>query len=89
MKSGGVQVTVADVDADGKLEIVAADTHGTLAVFTAAGTELWERHVKSGIAQASSSGISPAVLRTDSPLGIDCALWSLQSQMPCRACGPC
>ena len=57
MKSGGVQVTVADVDADGLLEIVAADTHGTLAVFTAAGTELWERHVKSGIAQAGSSGL--------------------------------
>ena len=43
---------MADVNADGMLEIVACDTHGTLAVFTAGATELWERHVKSGIAQA-------------------------------------
>ena len=42
---------MADVNADGRLEVVAADTHGTLAVFTAKAEELWERHVKSGIAQ--------------------------------------
>lgn len=46
------QVTVADVDADGQLEVVAGDTRGTLAVFTKEGTELWERHVASAITQA-------------------------------------
>ena len=49
---GPVQVTVADVDGDGQLEIVAGDTLGTLAVFTAQGQEVWERHVKSGLSQA-------------------------------------
>ena len=45
------QVTVADVDGDSQLEVVAGDTLGTLAVFTAQGHEVWERHVKSGLSQ--------------------------------------
>ena len=49
-----LQVTVADVDGDGLLEVVAADTLGTLAVFTAQGHEVWERHVKSGLSQVRS-----------------------------------
>lgn len=45
------QVAVADINGDGLLELVAADTRGNVAAFSADGTELWERHVKSLIAQ--------------------------------------
>ncbi len=45
------QVAVADINGDGALEIVAADARGNVAAFSADGSELWERHVKSLVAQ--------------------------------------
>ncbi|EIE24136.1 integrin alpha N-terminal domain-containing protein [Coccomyxa subellipsoidea C-169] len=50
------QVAVADINGDGALEIVAADARGNVAAFSADGSELWERHVKSLVAQAPSLG---------------------------------
>lgn len=48
------QVTVVDVNLDGTLEIIAADTKGNVAVFDSHGKELWERHTGHLIAQVSS-----------------------------------
>jgi len=45
------QVAVADVNNDGRLELVAADSRGNLAAFTADGKEVWERHLQSQIHQ--------------------------------------
>ncbi|GJP35206.1 hypothetical protein CLOM_g19716 [Closterium sp. NIES-68] len=50
------QVVAADVNHDGKLEIVAADTRGNVAAFSSEGKELWERHLASLIAQGASVG---------------------------------
>ncbi|GMH39270.1 hypothetical protein BSKO_07168 [Bryopsis sp. KO-2023] len=50
------QVLVADVNGDGEIEIVAADRHGSVAMFNIYGKELWERHLKSSIAQAPVAG---------------------------------
>ena len=45
------QVAVGDVDGDGRLELVAADSHGNLAVFTPEAEEVWEVHLGSPILQ--------------------------------------
>lgn len=45
------QVAVGDVDGDGRLELVAADSHGNLAVFTLEAEEVWEVHLGSPILQ--------------------------------------
>ncbi|KAK9842754.1 hypothetical protein WJX74_001858 [Apatococcus lobatus] len=50
------QVAVGDVDGDGRLELVAADSHGNLAVFTPEAEEVWEVHLGSAILQAASLG---------------------------------
>ncbi|CAI5508892.1 unnamed protein product [Closterium sp. Naga37s-1] len=50
------QVVAADVNHDGKLEIIAADTRGNVAAFTSEGKEVWERHLASLIAQGASVG---------------------------------
>jgi outer membrane protein assembly factor BamB len=50
------QVLVADLNADGKIEIFAADTLGNIALFNAKGRELWERHVQSMVAQGAVAG---------------------------------
>lgn len=46
------QVAAADINGDGALEVVAADTRGNVAALAADGRELWERHLKSTITQA-------------------------------------
>ncbi|CAI7837363.1 unnamed protein product [Closterium sp. NIES-54] len=50
------QVVAADVNHDGKLEIIAADTRGNVAAFSSEGKEVWERHLASLIAQGASVG---------------------------------
>lgn len=45
------QVAVADINADGALELVAADVRGNVVALSADGTELWERHVPSLVGQ--------------------------------------
>ena len=47
------QVAVGDVDGDGRLELVAADSHGNLAVFTPDAEEVWEVHLGSPIMQVT------------------------------------
>lgn len=54
MGSVQAQVAVADINGDGALELVAADARGNVAAFSADGSELWERHVKSLIAQVAA-----------------------------------
>ena len=46
-----VQVVTADINGDGETEVVAADTRGNVAAFNSRGGEVWERHLKSLIAQ--------------------------------------
>jgi hypothetical protein len=49
-------VAVADVNNDGKLELVAADARGNVAAFTAGGQEVWETHLGSQVHQAAVFG---------------------------------
>lgn len=44
-------VIAADINDDGKIELVTTDTHGNVAAWTAQGKEIWEVHVKSLIPQ--------------------------------------
>jgi hypothetical protein len=46
-------VIAADINDDGKIEMVTADAHGNVAAWTAKGEEIWEVHLKSLIPQAS------------------------------------
>lgn len=46
------QVAAADVDGDGWLEVFAMDTRGSVAMFTANGTLLWDVHIRSTTSQA-------------------------------------
>ena len=50
------QVVVEDVNDDGALEIVACDSRGNVAAFSAAGVELWERHLGSLVANNPTVG---------------------------------
>jgi hypothetical protein len=45
------QIIAADINDDGKVEIVTTDTRGNVAAWTNQGKELWEVHLKSLIAQ--------------------------------------
>ncbi|TYJ96262.1 protein DEFECTIVE IN EXINE FORMATION 1 isoform X1 [Cucumis melo var. makuwa] len=49
-------VVAADINDDGKIELVTADTHGNVAAWTAQGQEIWEVHLKSLIPQGPSIG---------------------------------
>ncbi|QCD83166.1 hypothetical protein DEO72_LG2g3509 [Vigna unguiculata] len=44
-------VVAADVNDDGKIELVSADAHGNVAVWTPKGDLVWEKHLKSLIPQ--------------------------------------
>lgn len=46
-------VVAADINDDGKIELVTTDTHGNVAAWTSQGKEIWEAHVKSLVPQAS------------------------------------
>ena len=47
-------VVAADINDDGKIELVTVDTHGNVAAWTVQGEEIWERHVKSLIPQVTA-----------------------------------
>lgn len=49
-------VVAADINDDGKIELVTADTHGNIAAWTAQGKEIWVTHVKSLVPQAPTIG---------------------------------
>ncbi|XP_020704950.1 protein DEFECTIVE IN EXINE FORMATION 1 isoform X1 [Dendrobium catenatum] len=49
-------VVAADINDDGKIEIVTSDVHGNVAAWTAQGDEIWEVHLKSLIPQGPTIG---------------------------------
>ncbi|XP_031485619.1 protein DEFECTIVE IN EXINE FORMATION 1 [Nymphaea colorata] len=49
-------VIAADINDDGKVELVTTDTHGNVAAWSAKGDELWEVHLKSLIPQGPTVG---------------------------------
>lgn len=49
-------VVAADINDDGKIELVTADVHGNVVAWTAQGKEIWEAHVKSLIPQGPAVG---------------------------------
>ncbi|KAK7390625.1 hypothetical protein VNO78_25952 [Psophocarpus tetragonolobus] len=49
-------VVAADVNDDGKIELVTGDTHGNIAVWTPKGDLIWEKHLKSLIPQGPTVG---------------------------------
>ncbi|XP_038702090.1 protein DEFECTIVE IN EXINE FORMATION 1-like isoform X2 [Tripterygium wilfordii] len=58
-------VVAADVNDDGKIELVTTDTHGNVAAWTAQGKEIWEAHVKSLVSQGPTIGDVDGDGRTD------------------------
>lgn len=49
-------VIAADINDDGKIELVTTDTHGNVAAWTPQGVEIWEAHLKSLISQVTKNG---------------------------------
>ncbi|PKA56153.1 hypothetical protein AXF42_Ash015638 [Apostasia shenzhenica] len=49
-------IVAADINDDGKIEIVTTDVHGNVAAWTAQGDEIWEVHLKSLIPQGPTIG---------------------------------
>lgn len=49
-------VVAADINDDGKIELVTTDTHGNVAAWTAQGEEIWETHLKSLVPQGPAVG---------------------------------
>ncbi|PKI43390.1 hypothetical protein CRG98_036147 [Punica granatum] len=49
-------VVAADINDDGKIELVTTDTHGNVAAWTPQGEEIWEKHLKSHIPQGPTIG---------------------------------
>ncbi|KAI4353171.1 hypothetical protein L6164_002142 [Bauhinia variegata] len=49
-------VIAADINDDGKIELVTSDTHGNVAAWTPKGHLIWEKHLKSLIPQAPTVG---------------------------------
>ncbi|KAK4359295.1 hypothetical protein RND71_021524 [Anisodus tanguticus] len=49
-------VVAADINDDGKIELVTTDSHGNVAAWTAQGKEIWEKHFKSLIPQGPAVG---------------------------------
>ncbi|KAK9134122.1 hypothetical protein Scep_013650 [Stephania cephalantha] len=49
-------VVAADINDDGKIELVTADTHGNVAAWSTQGDEIWEVHLKSLVPQGPTIG---------------------------------
>ncbi|KAJ7950191.1 Protein DEFECTIVE IN EXINE FORMATION 1 [Quillaja saponaria] len=49
-------VVAADINDDGKIELITTDTHGNVAAWTAKGDLIWERHLKSLVPQGPTIG---------------------------------
>ncbi|EEF34491.1 conserved hypothetical protein [Ricinus communis] len=58
-------VVAADINDDGKIELVTTDTHGNVAAWTSQGKEIWERHLKSLVSQGPTVGDVDGDGRTD------------------------
>ncbi|KAH7852432.1 hypothetical protein Vadar_024746 [Vaccinium darrowii] len=63
-QSQGAMVA-ADINDDGKIELVTADALGNIAAWTAQGKEIWETHLKSFVPQRPSIGDVDGDGRTD------------------------
>lgn len=48
-------VVAADINDDGKIELVTTDTHGNVVAWTAEGKVIWEHHLKSLVTQVCCS----------------------------------
>ncbi|XP_042450680.1 protein DEFECTIVE IN EXINE FORMATION 1-like [Zingiber officinale] len=73
----------ADINDDGKIEIVTVDTHGNVAAWTAQGEEIWEVHLKSLIPQVilllEPQGPSSSLSCSSSTPAVDCQIFSSPS----------
>ncbi|XP_070665985.1 protein DEFECTIVE IN EXINE FORMATION 1 isoform X2 [Malus domestica] len=49
-------VVAADINDDGKIELVTTDAHGNVAAWTTKGVEIWENHLKSLVPQGPTIG---------------------------------
>ncbi|XP_068341041.1 protein DEFECTIVE IN EXINE FORMATION 1-like [Pyrus communis] len=49
-------VVAADINDDGKIELVTTDAHGNVAAWTTKGVEIWEKHLKSLVPQGPTIG---------------------------------
>ncbi|KAG6736250.1 hypothetical protein POTOM_061008 [Populus tomentosa] len=49
-------VVAADINDDGKIELVTTDVHGNVAAWTSQGKEIWEKHLKSLVSQGPTIG---------------------------------
>ncbi|EPS65433.1 hypothetical protein M569_09343, partial [Genlisea aurea] len=58
-------VVAADINDDGKIELVTTDVHGNVAAWTPQGKEIWETHVKSLVPQRPTIGDVDGDGRTD------------------------
>jgi hypothetical protein len=47
-------VVAADINDDGKIELVTTDSHGNIAAWTTQGVEIWEAHLKSLVPQVNN-----------------------------------
>lgn len=45
-------MVAADINDDGKIELVSSDSHGNVVAWTAKGVQIWEQHVRSLVPQA-------------------------------------
>lgn len=52
-------VVAADINDDGKIELVTADAHGNVAAWTPQGKEIWVTHVKSLVPQVICDILTP------------------------------
>ncbi|KAH9324109.1 hypothetical protein KI387_004287, partial [Taxus chinensis] len=58
LQMGEIQghILAADINDDGKIEMVTTDTRGNVAAWTAQGKEIWEKHLRSLISQGPTVG---------------------------------
>ncbi|XP_011012357.1 PREDICTED: uncharacterized protein LOC105116623 isoform X2 [Populus euphratica] len=49
-------IVAADINDDGKIELVTTDVHGNVAAWTSQGKEIWEKHLKSLVSQGPTIG---------------------------------
>lgn len=69
-------VVAADINDDGKIELVTTDTHGNVAAWTPQGVEIWETHLKSLVPQVHCSF---HFILSCVGMGTACHIWGTRS----------